>query len=453
MKSDGVFTPKQTPVECISKHNSLPFPRVSRGLHLQHVPQAGRTRADSEKRCRTSSSSAGLNVSFDLEENIEDCIDKEVGEDFFLRGKKGKKSSTFKKMMSFGKGKKNRTLSSDGAEEAHPGPRQPDATNTDYKRASEELHPRSSSVGSPPGHYRTRGLSGASSSSGHSSRQSARSSTFSADGNMADVSRNTTSGNSNVTSPLSSVATPQLETSVGEIRTLVGEIETRFVDIISTYSDDSKLESRKGDHRKLERQSKCESTGSIDVPAINPLEDSELEPIIGVHGPELNHTNSSSSIIYPNSADNIVSSTPLVRKTSKGGFYDELGVKINFDEIPVKSEKFVDLSNETIIDLDGEVMEDSEELKELRGLKQRVPERSVANSNLAAKVDKEFHINNECSRMVKEIDRKTSPPLDRVKQCADTRNKTPSPSFSEIDILLGDITAELDDFGFWFKQQ
>ncbi len=50
--------------------------------------------------------------------------------------------------------------------------------------------------------------------------------------------------------------------------------------------------------------------------------------------------------------------------------------------------------------------------------------------------------------MVNEIERIASPdPILRVKE-TDLRNKTPSPSFSEIDILLGDITAELDDFGF-----
>ena len=461
VKSDGVFSPTAArqshsdPLRTI--HDSLSRPS---GRTNHRAPPLQRAGTEPHKRDRTSSSSAGFNVSFDLEEDLEDCVNKEVGEDFFLRGKKDKKSSGFKKMLSFGKGKKKRSLSSDEERtpDARPGPRQPDIRNPDCKRAQEDYHPRSSSLGSLPGYHRSRDLSGTSSSSDHSSRRhSGRSSIYSADGNISsDVTRNicdvsirnaVTSGNS---SPCytsgGELVSPIGESQVDEIRSLVGELETRIGEIISSE------EAVADDSANHNRDSKTVSTGSTDLSYVEQLEDSALEPelITLINEPEagLNHINNSSGIIYPNSPDiGPPGSDQLIRKTSKGGFYDELGVKINFDEIPVSNEEVIDLENETIIDLDGEVIEDTEELQLLRAQNQRISERASPDSNIAAKVDKELQINTECSRMVDEIDRITSPPLQLVKQ-SDLRNKTPSPSFSEIDILLGDITAELDDFGF-----
>ena len=477
-KSDGVFNSpiKHTRTDPLSlPRNSPPAPdkpprgMVAEKLH-QTTSEPARTPSLPGAGRRPLNSTGGLNVSFEVVEDLEDCKDKEVGEDFFNRGKKEKKPTPFKKILSFGKGKKKRSSSSgEQTQTTMPRARQPEVRNMegrvlldDFKHSPhfsvERPSSRPGSLSSPLPLRRSRDNSGASSSS-HSSgaasssshaRQSTHSSCNSTDNQLADESRNS----------------------------------------VSIHSDSA----------DLSRNSASVYSGDLASPGNGgPIGELDVDPGIFVRENFVNENdfdvksehNSNSSIIYPGEAipDNeITSENP--RKSSKG-FYDDLGVSINFDEIPVAKEPILDLTNETIIDLDGDIIKDQEELKILRektfprnqiiidhSLKNQntgimcdakdkdifksdrpqVPKNleRIMDSNLTAKVDSELRINMECSQMVEEIERISSPPpVTKLNESRDFSSpspnrmkKTPSPTFSEIDALLGDITADLDNLDF-----
>ncbi|KAL5268939.1 hypothetical protein ACHWQZ_G002689 [Mnemiopsis leidyi] len=477
-KSDGVFNSpvKPTKTDPLSlPRNTTPAPdKPPRGMVAEKLHQTNsepaRTPSLSVSGRRALNSTGGLNVSFEVVEDLEDCKDKEVGEDFFNRGKKEKKPTPFKKILSFGKGKKKRSSSSGEQTQATmPRARQPEVRNMegrvlldDFKHSPhfsvERPSSRPDSLSSPLPFRRSRDNSGASSSS-HSSgaasssshaRQSTHSSCNSTDNQVADNSRNSAS-------------------------------------ILSDSAD-------------ISRNSASIYSGEFASPASSgPI--GEVDAYPGIHNRDnfvndnefdvKSEHNSNSSIIYPGEAipDNEISSENP-RKSSKG-FYDDLGVSINFDEIPVAKEPILDLTNETIIDLDGDIIKDQEELKILREktfprdhvildnsfknqnvsimraaenkdiIKSDCPAvkknlERIMDSNLTAKVDSELRINMECSQMVEELERISSPPpLNKMKDNrvfespSPTRmKKTPSPTFSEIDALLGNITADLDNLDF-----
>jgi len=412
-------------------------------------------------------------------EELEDCKDQEVGSDFFSKGKKEKKQTPFKKMLSFGKGKKKRSSSSGEQTLAAvtPRARQPEVRNMEGRVSIEDFkHSPHFSVerpGSRPGSlssplllHRSRDNSGASSSSHSSgaasssahSRHSTHSGTHSTDNQLADNSRNSASIHSG------EFASPVNVSPIGEL-----DIESEINNIDNRHTFDFDI---KSEH------------------------------------------NSNSSIIYPGEEvpDNDIANDNS-RKSSKG-FYDDIGVFINFNELPVAKEPILDLTNETIIDLDGDIIKDQEELKVLRGkslpvvvndrktqptdqimldndrktqpteqiivdndrinqndnifekkddlqilrrdspLQKKKLER-IMDSNLTAKVNSELRINFECNMMVQEIERIGSPSLlNKTRDNVDIisspnrMKKTPSPTFSEIDALLGNITAELDNLEF-----
>ena len=448
-------------------------------LHSSSLPTRTLSLSSSERRTRNTNSTSGLNVSFEVMEELEDCKDQEVGSDFFSKGKKEKKQTPFKKMLSFGKGKKKRSSSSGEQTLAAvtPRARQPEVRNMEGRVSIEDFkHSPHFSVerpGSRPGSlssplllHRSRDNSGASSSSHSSgaasssahSRHSTHSGTHSTDNQLADNSRNSASIHSG------EFASPVNVSPIGEL-----DIESEINNIDNRHTFDFDI---KSEH------------------------------------------NSNSSIIYPGEEvpDNDIANDNS-RKSSKG-FYDDIGVFINFNELPVAKEPILDLTNETIIDLDGDIIKDQEELKVLRGkslpvvvndrktqptdqiildndrktqpteqiivdndrmnqndnifekkddlqilrrdspLQKKKLER-IMDSNLTAKVNSELRINFECNMMVQEIERIGSPSLlNKTRDNVDIisspnrMKKTPSPTFSEIDALLGNITAELDNLEF-----
>jgi hypothetical protein len=371
-----------------------------------------------------------LNVSFD-----EDCLHKEVGEDFFNRGGKEKKRTPFKKIMSFGKGKKKRGGPSSGEKTCSTLPRQPDIlqpdTRADRRASSEEFqHSRHFSVHREPGrdrrseslcspqrppsvtsplrsgslssprriNSRSRDNSGASSSTGYSahSRHSTHSSGHSGDGNFVDSTRN---------SGVSSVHSGELlisPISVSPIGELDREVETA----------DTRPTNRPHDIAIAN-----DTNTLVDSNKISPIDEKKYNSLFDTASPK--------------------------RRPSKG-FYGDLGIKINFDDIPVKNEPVVDLTHETIIDLDGDIIKDPDELRVLRAGRGTIRHDKTLDNRLSAKVDNELRIQHDCNEMVREIERLsavTSPSMTRVK-----REETPSPTFSDIDILMSNISKDLDNF-------
>ena len=406
-KSDSVFSPVKLPADpLVVNSQQAPEKPPRRSPEHQRVPppppppqEQEQEEAPSPLHCSTPArdkSNSTLNVSFE-----QDCLHQEVGQDFFTRGKE-KKRTPFKKMLSFGKGKKKRNLPAAAgapAEAASPStatlPRQPELRQPSRRGSLDQefQHTRHFSVQrgggvrssslSSPAYSRSRDNSGGSSSYSAHSRHSTNSSAHSSagdTGHFPDSSRN--SGVSSIQSG-ESVVSP---TSVSPIGELEAEVQLP-----------SKQEISNIDTNKLQ-----------------------------------NSDNSSNSSIDNDKYSAIFESAPPARKTSRG-FYDTLGVEINFDAIPVKNEAVLDLTNETIIDLDGDIIKDLDELRILRG--------DTVDSKLSAKVSKEMRITDDCNKMMSDIERLSSPPLVRLK-----RENTPSPSFSEIDMLLGNITADLDNF-------
>ena len=151
--------------------------------------------------------------------------------------------------------------------------------------------------------------------------------------------------------------------------------------------------------------------------------------------------------------------------SQKRGFYHDQGVDIDFDKIPVTDDPVVNIDNEKVIDLDGGVIEDPSELSKLRG----TPTIPMDNDCLS-KAEAELQIDNNRIRLLSEVEKievdndceaKTEVSTndnnvsnnDNVNETdnnntAILRSNSHSPTFSEIDVLLGDISKDLDNLTF-----
>eukprot|EP00116_Pleurobrachia_bachei_P001915 sb/3462177/ len=342
---------------------------------------------------------------------IEDSIDQEVGEEFFLRGKK-KKQSSFKRILSFGIGKKKRSpsecsVSTDGGQKKY------EFKHSRHFTVSQERDLSSTSLSGlvSPSSQRTLPLSPSSISVP-----------------LIDIALLNELAGTDVIPEESDEEHRKMETLQEEIR--MNEAPSNS----PPSSDEVPSSSPPSSARPLSDPSIHSFSDPSSSPT-HPLPDHDLSSSpthpLSDHDP-------SSSPTHPLSDQDLTSGTssPAAEKRSNRNSASSSGCSSSKSPPGDLDNKEVLDNVFAILDLDKENNEFLNPCEISLDGKSSIDRRAIITDELSRKVEKELEIEEEMDYRIREVTL-SPPPITAV-----PRSK--SPTFSEIDIMLCNISADLD---------